>query len=278
MSATITAAEVNKLRKITGAGLMDCKKALQASGGDFDAAIDYLRKKGQKVSAKRADREAKEGVVIALTTDDRRKGYIVHVTAETDFVSKNQEFIDFAMKLAEIAREKDLDSIEALKAEQLDDASVADKLNEMVAKIGEKIDLAAVKRLEGETVVPYIHMGYKIGVLVALNKAGSEDIAKIGKDIAMQVAAMNPVSVSEEDVPEEVKKKEYELGREQAIAEGKPEKIVDRIAEGKLKKFYKDNTLLHQPFVKDSSKTVDQVLRETDKELTVKGFIRQSIG
>lgn len=274
----ISASEVNKLRQATGAGMMDCKKALQETGGDFDAAIDYLRKKGQKVAAKRADREANEGVVVALTSDDNKIGYVLHVTSETDFVAKNQDFIDFATAITEAAKAADAKTKEEVLDLAIDGASVKEKLEEMVGKIGEKIELGRYDRVEGEMVIPYIHMGYKIGVLVSFNQAGNGEMSEVGKDIAMQIAAMNPVGIDEEDVPEDVKQKELEMGREQALAEGKPEQIVDKIAQGKLQKFFKDNTLLHQPFVKDSSKKVSEVLQGVDNDLKVLRFTRVSLG
>lgn len=273
----ISAAEVNTLRKQTGAGLMDCKKALQESEGDFDKAIEYLRKKGQKVSAKRAERDATEGVVIARTTDDRKTGFIIHITSETDFVAKNQEFIDFAQKVTDTAIDNNVKSKEELLKQPFEDATVEDKLNEQVGKIGEKIEVGTFERMESEMVVPYIHAGYKIGVLVGLNKTGDE-LEQAGKDMAMQIAAMNPVAVDESDVPEDVREKEMEIGREQARQEGKPENILDKIAEGKLKKFYKDNTLLHQQFVKDSNLTVGEMLQQTDSGAKVTQFKRVALG
>lgn len=274
----ISASEVNKLRKATGAGMMDCKKALQETGGDFDAAIDYLRKKGQKVAAKRADRDANEGVVIALTSDDNKVGYVLHLTSETDFVAKNQEFVDFATAITESAKNADAKTKEEVLELTVDGAPVKAKLEEMVAKIGEKIELGRYQRVEGEMVVPYIHAGYKIGVLVSFNQGGNGQLSEVGKDIAMQIAAMNPVAVDETDVPEDIQQKELELGREQALAEGKPERIVDKIAQGKLQKFFKDNTLVHQPFVKDSSKKVSDVLKEVSGDLKVLSFTRVSLG
>lgn len=275
---TITASDVNKLRQMTGAGLMDCKKALQESNGDFDAAIDYLRKKGQKVAAKRADRDAKEGVVIALTSDDNTKGYVVHVTSETDFVAKNQEFIDFAHSVAEAAKAADAADAEALYSQPIGNITVREKFEEMAGKIGEKIEIGRYERVTGETVVPYIHGSFRIGVLVAMNISGNGKLEEVGKDVAMQIAAMNPIAVAEQDVPEEVKQKEIEIGMEMARQEGKPEAMVEKIAQGKLQRFYKDNTLVHQQFVKDSSKTVAQVLKETDPALQVLTFRRISVG
>lgn len=274
----ISAKEVNELRKATGAGMMDCKKALEETGGDFEAAIDYLRKKGQKVAAKRADREANEGVVIALTSDDNTKGYVLHVTSETDFVAKNDDFIKFATAITEAAKTADAKTAEEVLTLPLDGSTVQEKLQEMVGKIGEKIELGRYERIEGEMVVPYIHAGYKIGVLVSFNQSGNGQLSDVGRDIAMQIAAMNPVGVDESDVPEDIQQKELELGREQALAEGKPEQIVDKIAQGKLQKFFKENTLLNQPFVKDTNKKVSDVLKETDGNLKVLRFSRVSLG
>jgi len=203
---------------------------------------------------------------------------VLHLTSETDFVAKNQEFVDFATAITNAARLADAKTKEEVLELTIDGATVKEKLEEMVAKIGEKIEVGHYQRLEGEMVVPYIHAGYKIGVLVSFNQAGNGQLSEVGKDIAMQIAAMNPVAVDETDVPEDIQQKELELGREQALAEGKPEKIVDKIAQGKLQKFFKDNTLLHQPFVKDSSKKVSDVLKEVNKDLKVLSFTRVSLG
>jgi elongation factor Ts len=216
MEMTITASDVNKLRKATGAGLMDCKKALVESGGDFEAAIDYLRKKGQKVSAKRADREAKEGVVIANTTPDHKTGFIVHVTSETDFVAKNADFIQFAQNVAGVAMNTDAKSVEELYAANLENKTIKDAFDEQVGRIGEKIEIGNFARIESECVVPYIHAGYKIGVLVGFNQAATDDLMTLGKDIAMQIAAMNPIAIDENDVDDSIKERELEIGREQA--------------------------------------------------------------
>ncbi|MCL4125313.1 UNVERIFIED_CONTAM: hypothetical protein GTU68_007326 [Idotea baltica] len=264
---SITAAEVNKLRKMTGAGMMDCKKALTESNGDFDAAVDYLRKKGQKVAAKRADRDATEGVVIAQTTGDHKNGVVVKISCETDFVAKNDDFINFAKSIAE----------DELLAKQLDGVSIADKISEQVGKIGEKIEIADYQVLGGDVVVPYIHMGYRIGVLVAMNQT-IDNADEVGKDVAMQIAAMRPVAVSEDGVAQEAKDKELEIGREQAIAEGKPEQIIEKIAQGKLNKFLKESTLLNQVFVKDSSKNIKQMLNDVQDGLTVTAFKRVELG
>lgn len=278
MSTVVTASDVNKLRKATGAGLMDCKKALVETGGDFEAAIDYLRKKGQKVSAKRADREAKEGIIIAQTTPDHSVGYIVHVTCETDFVSKNSEFIDFVKSVADIASDSDVKSAEELYGQPLNGSTVKDAFDEQVGKIGEKIEIGNFVRIESDSVIPYIHAGYKIGVLVGFNAASSEKLDGIGRDVAMQIAAMNPIAVDMDDVDEAVKEREIQIGKEQARQEGKPEQIIEKIAMGKLQKFYKENTLNQQQFVKDSSKKVHEVLKEVDNGLKVTKFSRVALG
>jgi len=272
----ITAAEVNKLRKMTGAGMMDCKKALVETNGDFEAAVDYLRKKGQKVAAKRADRDATEGVVIAKTTSDGGRGVVVHISCETDFVAKNEAFVSFATEIAQTALENNITSADALLAHQSNGVSLADKITEQIGKIGEKIEVAQFATLSADHVAPYIHANNKVGVLVGLNKGGSE-IAEAAKDVAMQVAAMSPVAVDEANVAADVIDRERAIGREKAIAEGKPENIVDKIAEGTVKKFLKEKTLLNQQFVKDGSKTVSAFLKSVDGDLTVTDFKRLSL-
>ncbi len=275
---SITAKEVNELRQKTGAGLMDCKKALTESNGDMDAAIDYLRKKGQKVSEKRADKEAVEGVAIAETSEDKKRGVIVYLSSETDFVAKNDSFISFAKSIADLAVSEFPSSREELLSLQLNGVSVEEKVNEQVGVINENIKLARYETSEAETVIGYNHAGYKIGVLVELNKPANEQIEQIGKDLAMQIAAMAPIALDKDGVPEETVEKERSLAREQAINEGKPEKVVDQIAEGKLRKFYEESTLLNQQFVKDSQKSVREALQEIDPELEVKNFKRVAIG
>lgn len=274
----ISAADVNKLRKMTGAGLMDCKKALTETDGDFDAAIDYLRKKGQKVAEKRADRDATEGVAIALTSVEGNFGIAIRLSSETDFVAKNEEFIKFAQSIADkalAARPADLDALLALPLDG--SLTIGERVTEMVGKIGEKIEVAEYAHLSAPLVIAYIHVGNKIGVLAGFNKA-SEAIGSLGRDVAMQIAAMSPVAINEDSVPETIKNRELTIGREKAQAEGKPEAMLDKIAEGTLKRWYKDNTLLHQAFVKDGSKTVAQALTAVDKELQVTAFSRLSIG
>lgn len=277
-TATITAKEVNELRKATGAGIMDCRKALTEAGGNMEEAVEYLRKKGQKVSELRAGREAKEGVVIAKVNSDHTKGYVMHLSSETDFVAKNEDFIKFAQEVIGIGIDNDISDLDSLKNSPMDGSTVAEKLAEKVGAIGENIQIVNYQRLEGTGIVAYIHAGYKIGVLVELNQAIAGDVEEIGRDVAMQVAAMNPIAVDEAGVPEDIKNKELEIGREQAIAEGKPEKIIENIAQGKLKRYYKDNTLLHQQFVKDGSKTVAAALKDVSGDLTVVSFQRLSLG
>ncbi len=275
MSA-ITAADVKKLREMTGAGMMDCKKALAEAEGDFEKAIEILRKKGQKLSSKRADREAKEGVVIAQVSDDKTRGVIVKLSCETDFVAKNQDFIDLAKKFADIALEKFPATLEELLSQPFDGITVGEKVTEQIGIIGEKIELS-YERLEAPMVCPYIHMGYRAGVLVGLNKA-DDKYYEAGRDVAMQVAAMRPIAVDKDDVDPSVIEKEIEIGKEQARQEGKPEQIVEKIAMGKLNKFFKENTLLNQQFVKDGSMTVRDYLKSLDPELTVTGFKHIELG
>ncbi len=273
----ISAADVKKLREMTGAGMMDCKKALTEAEGDFDKAIEILRKKGEKLSAKRADRKATEGVVLALVTGDNKKGVIVKLSCETDFVAKNEDFISFARQIGETA----LGEFPASKDEvlQLDfnGMSIGDKVTEQVGVIGEKIELAEYERVEAELVAPYIHMGNKAAVLVGLNQ-GNGDYLPAGRDVAMQVAAMHPIALDKDGVDQSVIDKEIEIGKEQARQEGKPDAIIDKIAMGKLNKFFKENTLLNQQFVKDNKQTVDGYLKSVDKDLTVTSFKHVKLG
>lgn len=278
MSVTISAADINKLRKQTGAGMMDCRKALMESDGDFEKAIDYLRKQGQKVAAKREDREAKEGVVIAKTTDDNKTGIIINLSSETDFVAKNDEFIEFANKLADIALANNATTIEEVKAASMDGATVADRLLEVVGKIGEKIDIVRYEHVTAEAVIAYIHAGYRIGVLVSMNKPANDDIAAAGRDAAMQIAAMNPLAVNSDGISQEMIDREKAIAIEQIKAEGKPEEMAEKIATGKLNKFFKENTLLDQPFVKDNGVTVGNHLNSVESGLTVIDFKRVAVG
>lgn len=277
-TVTISAAEVNKLRQQTGAGMMDCRKALMESNGDFEAAIDYLRKKGQKVAANRSDRDAKEGVVIAKANAENTYGIVMNLTSETDFVAKNAEFIAFAQEIAEIALNSKVTTIDDLKAAPMGGATVGEKLMETVAKIGEKIDVSRFEQVTADAVVAYIHSGYRIGVLVGLNQAANEGVIAAGKDVAMQIAAMNPLGVDEKSVSEETIAREKAIAIEQIVAEGKAADMAEKIAAGKLNKFFKENTLLPQAFVKDNSKTVGEYLTSVSKGLTVTTFKRVAVG
>lgn len=279
---TITASDVNKLRQQTGAGMMDCRAALQETNGDFEAAIDFLRKKGQKVAAKRSDRDAKEGVVIAKTSADNSFGIVMNLTSETDFVAKNEDFINLALSFSDAAINNNCQTLEELKATPYENLTIADKIMETVAKIGEKIDITSFERLESESVVAYNHAGYRVAVLVSLNKTMTEANQTAGKDVAMQIAAMNPVAVDPAAVPAETIAREKDIIMEQMKAdpkmEGKPEEMISKIADGKINAYFKENTLLAQPFVKDGSKTVTEFLKSVEADLTVKAFSRMKIG
>jgi len=277
MSVQITAADVNKLRQQTGAGMMDCKKALTEANGDFEAAVDYLRKKGAKVAASRQDRDSNEGVVIAKATADGKRGVVVELNCETDFVAKNADFIALANKFTDLALENNPATLEALLALEVDGQKVSDIIIENTGKIGEKIGISKYETVVGEKVVPYIHGNYRLGVLVSLNQnvAGVEEA---GKDVAMQIAAMNPVALDKDGVDATTIERETEIAKEQIRAEGKPEAMIEKIAAGKLNKFYKDSTLLNQEFVKDSSKDVRKFLNDTSNGLTVTAFKRVQLG
>lgn len=274
----ITAQDVNKLRQMTGAGMMDCKKALTEAEGDFEKAVELLRKKGQKVSASRADRETSEGVVFAKTNDAGTEGALIAFTCETDFVAKNDEFMALGNQIAELAFAEKPASIDAMNSMSLGDLTVGEKIIELTGKIGEKLEVKAFEVVSGEAVVPYIHSNGKLGVMVSLSNTNGASVEEAGKDVAMQIAAMNPVAVDKDGVDPAVVEKEIEIGKEQAKAEGKPENIIEKIAMGKLNKFYKENTLLSQSFVKDSSQTVLQYLDSVSKGMTVAEFKRVSIG
>lgn len=277
MSNKISAADVKKLRDATGAGMMDCKKALAESGGDFEKAIEYLRKKGQKVSDKRADREAKEGVVIAKVSDDHKRGVVVKLSSETDFVAKNEDFIDLTQRIADHALNLFADNLDDLLASEFEGISLKDKVLERVAAIGEKIELANYEKIEAPMVVSYIHMGNKAGVVLGLNKE-DEGFVEAGRNVAMQVAAMKPIALDKDGVDSTLVEKEIEIGKEQARREGKPEAMLERIAMGKLNKFYKENTLLNQAYVKDGKQSVTDYLKSVDKELTVTDFKHVKLG
>jgi elongation factor Ts len=278
MSFTISAADVKNLRDSTGAGMMDCKEALTEAEGNFEKAIEVLRKKGQKLSIKRADREAKEGVVIATVSADKTKGIVVKLSSETDFVSKNEDFINTAKKIADIAIQSFPENLDALLKENYDiNTTIAEKVTDLVASIGEKIGLTNYEKISAPQVEYYIHMGNKAGVLIGLNKAGS-NLSDAGKDVAMQVAAMKPIALDKDGVDASMIEKEIEIGKEQARAEGKPEAMLEKIALGKLERFYKESTLLNQQFVKDSSLTIANYLKNVDKDLTVTGFKHIMLG
>jgi len=276
MSA-ITAQDVNKLRTMTGAGMMDCKKALTEAEGDFEKAIEILRKKGQKVSASRSDRDAKEGSVFVKTSDDNKEAVLIALNCETDFVAKNEEFQSLGKLIADTAFAKKSADRDVLLTEKVGDLTINERITELIGKIGEKIEISTFVHMKGEAVVPYIHAGSKLGVLVSLKGVNGKDVTDAGKDVGMQIAAMSPVAVDEKGVDKALIEKEIEIAKAQIIAEGKPENMVDKIAQGKLNKFFKDNTLLPQVFVKDNSKTVAQYLDSITKGLTVVEFKRVSI-
>jgi elongation factor Ts len=277
----ISAADVNKLRQQTGAGMMDCKKALTETNGDFEAAIDFLRKKGAKVAASRQDRESNEGVVIARTSADGKRGVIIELNCETDFVAKNADFVAFGNAIANAAVEANPKNLEELGQVSIDidssRLSIAEAAIDKTGKIGEKIGVSKYEVIEGERVIAYIHGNFRLAVLVALNKDvdGAEEA---GKDVAMQIAAMSPIAIDKDGVDATTIERELEIAKEQIRAEGKPEAMVEKIAAGKLNKFYKDSTLLNQEFVKDSSKSVSQHLDSVEKGLTVTAFKRVALG
>lgn len=277
-TVTITAQDINKLRQATGAGMMDCRKALTETNGDFEAAIDWLRKQGQKVAAKRSDREAKEGVVIAQTSADKKIGYIVTISSETDFVSKNAEFVAFAQSIADAAVANDVKSAEELNEVSVNGTKVSELINDKLASIGEKIGVSRFERIEAPYVASYIHGAYRMGVLVGLSKEAPE----AGKDIAMQIAAMNPVAVDAESVPAETITRErdivMDLMKQDPKMAGKPQQMLDKIAEGKMNAFFKEQTLLAQAYVKDGGKSVEEFLQSVDKDLKVTEFKRVALG
>ncbi|RZS96374.1 translation elongation factor Ts [Cecembia calidifontis] len=274
----ITAQEVNKLRQMTGAGMMDCKKALTEAEGDFEKAIDILRKKGQKVSASRADRETKEGTIVTKVSADGKTGMLLSLTCETDFVAKNEEFVSFANAALELASKNNAKTIADILALPYEGITVGEKIVELTGKIGEKIEISHFEVVNGEAVVPYIHSNGKLGVLVALTNTNGAAVEEAGKDVAMQIAAMNPVAVDKDGVDATTVQREIEVGKEQARQEGKPEEMLEKIALGKLQKFYKENTLLSQAFVKDNSLSIAQYLDKVSKGLTVAAFKRIAIG
>ncbi|WP_420402115.1 translation elongation factor Ts [Flagellimonas sp.] len=273
--AKITAAEVNKLRKTTGAGMMDCKNALVEADGDFDKAIEILRKKGQKVAAKRADRDSAEGAAIAKVNADSSTGVIISLNCETDFVAKNETFVTLANDLADLAL--GFDNKDAFLAAPFNGMTVAEKLTEQTGVIGEKIEIGSFEKLDAPFVGSYIHAGNKIATLVGLS-ASVDGAAAAAKDVAMQAAAMNPVALNEEGVDQSVIDKEIEIAKDQLRQEGKPEAMLENIAKGKLKRFFKDNTLVNQAFIKDSKQSVAQYVKSVDSDLEVTGFQRVALG
>lgn len=273
--ATITAAEVNKLRTITGAGMMDCKKALVEADGDFDLAIENLRKKGQKVAANRSDRESTEGAAIAVVNADKTAGVVISLNCETDFVGKNESFIKLATDLANHALQ--FSSQEELLASDFNGITVADKLIEQTGVIGEKIEVGAFEKLEGAFIGSYIHAGNKIATLTSLS-ANVEGAEEVSRNVAMQAAAMNPIALNEAGVDAAIIEKEIEIAKEQLRAEGKPEAMLDNISKGKIQRFYKDNTLVNQDYIKDGSMNVAAYVKSVDANLTVTGFKRVALG
>jgi len=273
----ITAADVNKLRQQTGAGMMDCKNALVEANGDFEAAVDILRKKGQKIAAKRGDNDAKEGVILAQTTGDGKAGVILTLNCETDFVAKNEGYVSLVQSLINKALENLPESVEALKALSYDDKlSIDEKITEQIGVIGEKLDLSGYAVLRGDKVVAYNHPGNQLATLVVLNSA-SETASEAGRQVAMQVAAMNPIAVTKDGVDSRTIEREVEIGKELAIQEGKAPEMAEKIALGRLNKFFQENTLLSQQFVRDNKLTVEQFLNSTEKGLTVTDFKRFSL-
>lgn len=275
--ANITAADVNKLRQITGSGMMDCKNALVEANGDFDAAIDILRKKGQKVANKRADREASQGIVIAGTTADKSFAALILLSCETDFVAKNEEFTTLAKNILDLAIASKPKSLDELKELSLNGATVAENVTTMMGKTGEKTELVTYEFIDAPRVFAYNHLGNKLASILGLNKGG-ESFDQLGHELNMQVAAMGAVALDKEDVDQAIVEREIEIGKEQARQEGKPEDMLEKIALGKLNKFYKESTLLNQDFVRDSKITVREYIAQKDKELKVVTFKRRMIG
>ena len=270
----ISAADVNKLRKATGAGMMDCKKALVEAEGNFETAVDVLRKKGQKVAANRADRDSSEGAVIARVNDSATAGVIVSINCETDFVAKNESYVSLANQLADLALGHD--SLDSFLAADFSGMTVAEKLTEQTGVIGEKIEIGGFERLDGAFVGSYIHAGNKIATLTSLS-AVADGTAEVAKNVAMQAAAMNPIALNEEGVDAATVEKEIEIAKDQLRQEGKPEAMLDNIAKGKLKRFFKDNTLVNQAYIKDSKQSVADYVKSVDAGLTVTGFKRLAL-
>lgn len=274
----ISAADVNKLRKMTGAGMMDCKAALAESEGDFEKAIEILRKKGQKVAAKRADREATEGIIISGTAAGNNFGALIVVNSETDFVAKSDDFVNYAKSVLDLAIAKQPAGLDELKSLDLNGRTVEENLMDLIGKIGEKLELSAYETVSAPMVSAYNHLGNKLATLVGLNKAGIAGLEEAAHNVAMQIAAMNPIAIDKDDVKPETIEKEIEIGKEQARNEGKPEAMLEKIAMGKLNKFYNESTLLNQEYIKDNGKNIRAYLQGIDKDLTVKAFRRQKLG
>ncbi len=273
----ITASEVNQLRQSTGAGMMDCKNALVEANGDVEKAVDLLRKKGQKVAADRGDRDAKEGYIIAATSEDGKTGAVIALNCETDFVAMNEEFQNYATSIVGLAVSTKATSIEQLKSASINGSTVEEGITNLIGKIGEKVEMSQLKIVEAEKVIAYNHPGNRLAAIVGLSQSGSDKLDEIGKDIAMQIAAMNPVAIDQDDVAQDIIDRELAVGKEQAREAGKPEEMIEKIALGKLNKFYKENTLLNQDFIKDNKKSIKQVLSEVDAGLSVTSFGRSAL-
>lgn len=276
--ANITASEVNKLRQQTGAGMMDCKNALVEADGDIEKAIDILRKKGQKLALKRADRDANQGIVIGKTSDDKKFAGIIMLNCETDFVAKNEEFIDFAKRVLDLAVETECTSLDALRALKIDGRTIAEGVIDLTGKTGEKMELTHYECVEAPRVVAYNHFGNRLATILGFNLDSVAELDEVGKFVAMQVAAMNPVAIDKDDVDKEIIEREMEIGKDQARAEGKPEEMVEKIAMGKLNKFYKESTLLNQEFINDNKLSIRDYITKANKDLTVTKFYRLQLG
>lgn len=270
----INAKDVMKLRAQTGAGMMDCKKALAEAEGNFEVAIDVLRKQGQKLANKRADRETTEGFVLAKTSADNKKAFIISLNCETDFVAKNESFGKLVERFAELALANNSQTVEEVKALKFDDITIGEKVIEQTGVIGEKLEICCFEAISGEQVYAYNHPGNRTAAILAVNTAVD---AEVVKNVAMQIAAMNPVSIDKADCPQAVIEKEIEIAKDLLRQEGKPEDMIEKIAQGKLQRFFKDSTLLNQDFIKDNKTTVGQYLKSTNKDLTVTAFRRYSL-
>lgn len=273
----ITASDVNRLRQGTGAGMMDCKKALVEAEGDFEKATDLLRKKGQKIAAKRGDKEANEGFILAKTNENSQVGIVITLNCETDFVARTEDFQNYVDAIADVALSGEIDTLENLKAALHNGSTVQEGITELSGKIGEKIELARFEVIKSELVVAYNHPGNRLATIVGLSKSG-DSVAEAGKNVSMQIAAMNPVALDKDGVDQSIIDREIEVGKEQARESGKPEEILEKIAMGKLNKFFKENTLLNQDYIKDSKKTIRQYLEETDSQLAVTSYNRLALG